>query len=165
MKLIPLTQGKFAKVDDEDYDWLNQWKWLAHKSKCGKRFTAERNQRIKGERQKLYIMSRVILNTDDKNIFVDHINHDSLDNRRCNLRTCTPMENSRNMSPKSNSSSKYLGVSFTKNRIKRPWRVSICVNKKRLFVKMCETELEAAKIYDEVAKKHFGEFANLNFKN
>ncbi len=163
MKLIPLTQGQFAQVDDEDYEYLNQWKWLAHKSY--KTIYAERNVRIKGGKQVTIKMHRIIMNT-DKGMLCDHKDHNGLNNVRSNLRNCTSTENQRNTSSKTGSSSKYLGVSKDEswNR-KKQWRTSICVNKKRMFIGMFLTEVEAATAYDKVAKKYFKEFANLNFKS
>lgn len=165
MKLIPLTQGKFAKVDDEDYEYLNQWKWCAHKSHNN--IYAERNVRIKGRKQITIKMHRLILGLTDSKILCDHMDHDGLNNTKSNLRACNSTENQRNTSSKKGSSSPYLGVSKDKSKCnrKKRWRASICVNKNRIFIGMFLTEIEAAKAYDNAAIKHFKEFANLNFKN
>jgi len=94
MKEIKLTQGKFAIVDDADYNWLNQWKWYAKICSNGKRIYVARFQRINGKPTTIY-MHRIITNCpEDKE--VDHINGDSLDNRRKNLRIVTRSENSNN---------------------------------------------------------------------
>ncbi len=92
MKLIPLTQGKFAQVDDEDYDYLNQWKWYTTKNH--KTFYAARHIRINGK-QKLIYMHRVIMNI-IKGYKTDHIDHNGLNNQKYNLRICTCQENNRN---------------------------------------------------------------------
>lgn len=95
MKLIPLTQGKFAKVDDADYEWLNQHKWYAKKTTSQDnehgRYYAARFTRINGVGMTIY-MHRVITDCpEDKE--VDHLNHDTLDNQGDNLRVCTRKEN------------------------------------------------------------------------
>lgn len=95
MKQIPLTQGKFALVDDSDYQWLNRWKWYAQHSHGG--FRAVRRVNLPNGKRPLIHMSREILGlrSNDRHV-ADHINHNSCDNRRVNLRSATPRENSRN---------------------------------------------------------------------
>jgi hypothetical protein len=96
---IPLTQGKVALVDDEDFDFLNQWKWCAHvKSHTSYAERCVWNSELKKCR---YLgMHRVIMNPIE-NMEVDHINHNGLDNRKCNLRIVTHRENIGNRVDKS----------------------------------------------------------------
>jgi hypothetical protein len=83
VKIIPLTQGLSAKVDDADFEWLSQWKWYANKTGDSGCYYAARSQRQNGCMIKVY-MHRLIMNCpDDKEI--DHLNADPLDNRRDNL--------------------------------------------------------------------------------
>jgi hypothetical protein len=154
MKTIPLTQGKFAIVDDEDYKELSKHKWYASKSnKKNKtiRFYAQRGRKpiIKMHRE---IMG---LNKGDKKE-IDHRNHDSLDNRKCNLRVCTSIENSYNKRP--NGTSKYKGIYWWNNK----WVSTIRANGRAIYLGRFETEKEAAITYNNAAKKYFGEFAYLN---
>lgn len=102
-------------------------------------------------------IARVIVAA-QKNEVVDHINHDTLDNRRCNLRVCTNQQNSMNQRPQAGKSSKYKGVSKT---IK--YQASISYNGKSIHLGVFDDEIEAAKAYDVKAKELFGEFAYLNF--
>lgn len=83
-RLIPLTQGQFAIVDVADYEHLSQWKWYARWCVCVKGFYAARSDASGGQRQ----MHRVIINagTYDQTVDVDHVNLNTLDNRRANLR-------------------------------------------------------------------------------
>ncbi len=85
MKLIPLTQGKFAKVDDEDFDKFGKIKWCA--KKFGNTFAATR-------RKSIYLHREIMGNPNG--MFIDHINHDGLDNRKENLRVCTLKQNCQN---------------------------------------------------------------------
>ncbi len=87
-RLIPLTQGQFAKVDPEDYDWLMQWKWCAAWDKKTRSFRAIRSQYRTGRGPECIRMHREIMKA-PKGILVDHGNHDTLDNRRFNLRKAT----------------------------------------------------------------------------
>src|SRR3990167_4081188 len=112
MKFIKLTQGKFVLVDDEDFEWLNQYKWYCQKA-LSNRFYA-RGQA--GKNKKTIFMHRFILNINDKRR-IDHMNGDSLDNRKSNLRICTQQQNLFNKKMYKNNKSGYKGVWFTKNRI------------------------------------------------
>jgi hypothetical protein len=95
-------------------------------------------------------------------LFVDHINHNGLDNRKANLRTATRRQNSYNrIHFRKNPYSKYKGVSF-KKRTKK-WNVQIRYDGQSRFIGSFDSEIEAAKAYDKDAKKHHGEFAVLNF--
>ena len=93
--------------------------------------------------------------------FIDHINHNGLDNRRCNLRVATHSENMRNRKPQLGTSSKFKGVCWMKKVNK--WQVSIRYNKVKLHLGLYSNEIKAAKAYDGVAKELHGEFARLNF--
>ena len=106
-------------------------------------------------------MHREVANTPD-GLVCDHINGNSLDNRKANLRSATHLQNCWNARKYSQScSSKYKGVMFYKMRQK--WGATICVHGKKIFLGLFVDEIQAAKEYDEAAKKHFGEFAALNF--
>jgi hypothetical protein len=155
MKEIQLTKGKVAKVDDADFDWLSQWKWSWHYA--GYAFRMYRTHYTLHR----VAMARAIMDlaASDKRV-VDHINGDSLDNRRCNLRVCSRAENMRNVKLRRTSISGYKGVSHTKEW---GWRVKLQVNGKVISGGTFLTSAEAAKAYDELAIKYHGEFARLNF--
>jgi len=155
MKQIPLTQGKIALVDNEDFEYLSQWKWFAHKSR--NTFYAERkagkDTHIKMHRQLLGLEHGDRRQT-------DHQNHNGLDNRQGNIRICTPQQNHRNLLPLKEKSSKFKGVSWFKPGKK--WRVRISFNKRMIYLGYFTSETEAALVYNEAAKKYFGNFAYLN---
>jgi len=159
MKEIKLTQGKFAVVDDNIYEELNQYKW--HVSKNYNTFYAVRNEG-KFPHQKKIRMHRLIMGVTDEKIQIDHKYGNGLDNRKENLRICTSAENQRNKKPQIGRTSKFKGVYFSKPKNK--WRARIGINSKLTHLGYFTNEVEAAKTYDKAAKIHFKEFANLNFK-
>jgi len=142
MKKIQLTQEKEAIVDDEDYEWLNSYKWFAHWD--GYNFYACRNVKISGskQRQTKISMHRVIMNPGD-NMEVDHINHNGLDNQKENLRIVTHRQNLQNM--EKIGSSKYPGVSWIKRDKK--YQAKAQINGKNKHLGYFDSELEAFKVY------------------
>jgi len=155
---IPLTQGKVALVDADDFEWLNQWKWHVLKEQAGT-FRALRGARVGGNYTNI-AMARFIVDA-PKGLVVDHINHNTLDNRRTNLRICTLSGNNRNTSSRRNSFSQYLGVDYDKSDGR--WRARVRVGSVRHFVGKFDSEQDAARAYDAAACFHHGEFANPNF--
>lgn len=157
---IPLTQGKYAIVDDEDYEWLNQWKWCVQKDYSLKK---ERYYAVRGARSgEKILMHRFILGVpQDKQ--TDHRNHNGLDNRRENIRMCCGSENQFNAmkdTTSHSSTSKYKGVSWNIQRQK--WQAQICKNRQAIHLGQFDDEINAAKAYDRKAKELFGDFAYLN---
>lgn len=154
-KIIELTQNKYAVVDDEDYDRLRGLKWHYHSS--GYAVHGGNHYR---KISKTY-MHRLIINA-PKNMEVDHINGDGLDNRKENLRIVTKAENAMNRSRSSkNNHSGFKGVSFYKRLNK--WQAYINKDRKFIFLGYFDAKIEAAKAYDTAAKQYFGEFAKLNY--
>jgi hypothetical protein len=152
MKTIPLTQGKFAIVDDDDYPELSRYKWHARNIK-GNWYT----QRHIGKQT--IFMHRQITNFKYK--MIDHINHDGLDNRRCNLRPCNHSQNAINSKLAKNNTSNIRGVYWRKDREK--WRVRIMGNGIYFSLGCFSNKKDAGRAYDKKAKELFGEFAVLNF--
>lgn len=158
MKKIPLTKGKYALVDDEDFEWLNQWKWTAN---YNGNWYAVRRIRNKGVQTTVYMHRLVLeLNTKDKRI-VDHIDHNTLDNRKCNLRVATKSENAANCRSHKRTTSKFKGVYWKKKDKK--WCAAIRVQGESRHLGLFKLEKLAALAYDMAATKYFGVFAKLNF--
>lgn len=152
MKEIRCTKGMIALVDDEDFELVSQFKWQAiFKGKTYYAFTGRPGIR----------MHRMILGLTDPRIGVDHKNHNGLDNRRENLRISTQQDNVRNQRARKGTS-KYKGVFFEKSTGK--YKAAISVNYKTINLGRFFNELDAARAYDEAAKKYFGNFAVLNFQ-
>lgn len=161
MKEIALTHGKVALVDDEDFEYLNQWKWHVCNGYCV-RFDCE-----KGWKNKVKIhMHRLILGLDDPKMLVDHIDSIKLNNQKHNLRKATTSQNNANRRAKKNGASKYLGVyqviSKKKGKEYLYWAAHIRSNKVGYYLGLFKSENDAAFAYNEKAKEIHGEFAKLN---
>ena len=102
-------------------------------------------------------MHREIIKVPD-NLVVDHINHNGLDNRKANLRPATKAQNAWN---RKIHTGKFKGVTWSKGRKK--WFVRLRCAGKRISIGFFDDQIEAAKAYDEAAKKYRGQFAVLNF--
>ncbi len=156
MKKIKLTQGKYALVDDCDFEWLNKWKWFYGNGG----YAARNSPTVNGKRKAIY-MHRVIMKTPEGEE-TDHKDMNGINNQRGNLRTCTKSQNCMNRRRYKNSISKYKGVSWKKETGR--WGASIKFNQKQLHIGYFTCEEKAGKAYDKLAKELFGEFAYLNFK-
>jgi len=157
---IPLTQGKYAIVDPEDYEELAKYNWFAIRSPRGFYAARSAGTNRRGLSQITVRMHRVILKPPEGK-FIDHINHNGLDNRRANLRICTMQQNIWNMrKQRGNCNSQYKGVTLRKDICK--WQARITCNGKLLSIGHFDNEKSAAAAYDEKAKELFGEFASPN---
>ncbi len=104
-------------------------------------------------------MHRMILDVSSE-LFVDHINHNGLDNRKANLRAATPLQNSWN-NQRERGRNRFRGVLW--NKVAKKWQVQVNHSGKHISGGYFDDEVEAARAYDEAAKKLRGEFAVLNF--
>ncbi len=152
MKVIPLSRGAVAVVDDEDFDELSKYSWYLHPASTN--LYAARN-----EGNRAIMMHDQIMNPPN-GMEVDHIRGLTLDNRRSELRICTHAQNQRNMRlPRSNKSG-YKGVHFSKAAQK--WQAGLRVDGKTLYLGVFADIIDAARAYNDAATKHYGEFARLN---
>ncbi len=159
---IYLGEGVWTILEQPDYYRLRRYKWVAHASgKGGVNLYAIRHKLISPKKTKMVYMHREIMNAFDERL-VDHKNCNSLDNRRRNLRFATRKQNRRNMRKVRNATSRFIGVD--NHHLRSKWRSRITDGEgKRILLGIFDSEVEAAKAYDEAAKKLFGEFARLNF--
>ena len=159
MRRVPLTQGKFAIVDDEDYERVikNRW-YLAVRGKIRKINYAA----CSAPGGKTLLMHRLIMNICDRKISIDHKDHNGLNNTKSNLRTCTSSQNNYN-SIKTTGVSMFRGVSWDKKRNR--WHAQIKKENKIYHLGRYKNEVDAGIAYNKKATELHGEFATLNVIN
>lgn len=140
MREIRLTRGKVAIVDNEDYEWLNQWRW----------WYTTRGYAVREIKRKLIFMHRII-NKTPENMDTDHINRDKLDNRKCNLRTVTRSQNFMNINPRKNNTSGVKGVQKNKNS----WMARIKINYQTIYLGTFIHFEDAVAAREAAEKKYF----------
>jgi len=156
MKQIPLTQGKFALVDDQDYEWAIKLKWCYDCGYASIRVHKKRNGKWSGRNVRMH---NLIMNTPD-GMQTDHEDRNKLNNQRSNLRVCTHAENQRNKPKQSNTSSKFVGVCWSKR--KSMYIAYITINKERKHLGYFDCQIKAAQSYNKAAIEYHGKFASLN---
>lgn len=164
-RTIRLTTGQTALVDDEDFDRVSQWKWHYQPQQYGDKGYAVRSPKPSDTAHpRRLVMHRYIINAPD-DARVDHINGNTLDNRRSNLRLATNAQNKYNSRKYTRggypASSQYKGVSW--NQQKGRWQSRIAVNKHLIWLGSFSDEVAAALAYDQAARELHGEFARTNF--
>jgi len=158
VKTIPLTLGKVALVDDEDYDELNKFKWYAHKDHNWERWYVVRHEYV-NRKQKTILMHQQI--TGFKHKMIDHVDRDGLNNKKSNLRPCTQSQNAKNRSMLKNNTSGLRGVHYDKKRKK--WIAQIEKDEKGIYLGGFIDKEDAGRAVDKKSKELYGEFVILNF--
>ncbi len=151
MKTIPLSNGKFALIDDRDFKMVSRHTWRM----------SERGYASRNWRQRRVYMHRQIMNA-PIGIEVDHKNRNRLDNRRKNLRFCTADMQQYNRGMDGRNTSGFKGVSTTRKSKIMPWRARIGWRKQQILIGHFKRSKDAARAYDKAAKRLFGEFARTN---
>jgi len=169
-KKIPLTKGKYTIVDDNDFSYLNKFKWchvvLGNHSGQGYAIRRAKISDIKSKKAKrnnFVFMHRTVLERDGINLSskgTDHINRNTLDNRRINLRPATKSENAINRGKQINNTSGFKGVCW--HKACRKWMAAITVNQRQINLGIFKNKIDAAYTYNKAAIKYFGEFAFIN---
>ncbi len=150
MKLIPLTKGMSAIVDDCDYESVIKFKWRSHSGHKDNYYA------IAGKSPTSILMHHLIIGVG----LVDHKDGNGLNNQRTNLRPASKSQNAANCGVNSKNTSGFKGVTWSKE--KRKWATRIRVNLKRWHLGYFKSLHDAAKAYDRAAIKFFGEFAKTN---
>lgn len=161
MKKLKLKNSNiFTIVDDEDYVQLIKHQWCLRKDGYVHKYVIKWNGT-----DKQWLIHRFILNIHqtNQNIKVDHIDGNTLNNQKCNLRLCTTQNNCCNQKKQDNQTSKFKGVSWHKKSNK--WRATISDKYKAIHLGLFNSEIEAGEIYDYYAIKFYKQFARLNFPN
>lgn len=160
--IIPITGGKSILIDECDLHLVQSHKWLARPNSQGSYYVARTKKRNPLPPTTIYL-HRIIMDAKPGE-YVDHRNRNPLDNRRSNLRFCTPSQNQQNHKRRSKANtSGYKGVCTS--RAGKPWRAQITIEGRSRSLGQYNTKEEAARAYDAAAIAHFGEFATLNFPN
>lgn len=159
MKKIKLTQGQYALIDDEDFDRVKELTW--HALKIHDIFYAGSNCPVPGTKPikfKNLLMHRFLMGVTERRIFIDHIDHNGLNNQKYNLRKATDDQNRSNRKAHKGSSSKYVGVSKYRDK----WVAIIGKKTGNIFLGRFICEEEAAIAYNEAAKIIHEGFGNMN---
>jgi len=149
---IELSQGLATLIDATDLEMVDQFIWCA--ALTNKKFYA-----VSNKDGKTIYLHRLLLNT-PQGMVSDHINGNTLDNRRCNLRIATWSQNLQNKACQRTNASGYKGVSLMPWG---KWAATIYPNSKKTLIGYFEDKIEAARAYDAKAKEIYGEYARLNF--
>ena len=147
MREIQLTQGKVALVDDADFEWLNNWKWYAHKN--GKTVYAHRNSKTVDGRRVTIAMHCVIMGCPPKGFEIDHCSGNSLNNQRHNLRFVTHRQNTQNKK-NIDKSSQFPGVSWIERD--QIFQAKIQIGGKHKNLGSFLTELQAFQAYQQAVE-------------
>ena len=170
-------------IDSADWDFVKKHKWTVKFSKKEKNrkyvqtqvdhpsggthtYYIQTQNRVQTSKRTTWLLMHRLLLGAPKNRHIDHINNNGLDNRRTNLRMCTPSQNSRNRSPNKNSAVPFKGVKYRhrlSKKTKKPFQSQIDYNKKRYHLGLFETAIAAAEAHDIAALKFHGDYAKLNF--
>jgi hypothetical protein len=151
---VKLTRGKVAVVDDEDFETLSKHSWCAMRNYYGGWLAA------RGEKGKTIYMHRQLLNC-PPNLQVDHIDHDTLNNTKSNLRIVTIQQNCLNRGIRSDNRTGFKGVSLVKSSGK--YTARIVINGSRICVGYFDSAEEAHKAYVEYSKQYHGEYSRYAF--
>jgi hypothetical protein len=155
-----VINGYDVLIDDENFELINAYTWR-FTSTCHGGPYLYRRYRSNGK-QRMIFFHRTITCC-PKGMLIDHINGNTLDNRKCNLRICTHQQNMKNQKRRKNNTSGYKGVSFDKRD--KVYRAHISLNMKRIYLGSFKSPEDAYAAYCEASKKYHGEFGRTDCKS
>ena len=159
MKKIKLTQGKFAIVDDEDFEYLNRFYWQIYKSGDGIVYPV---RAVPTERRTISIRMVNLIVNGKKGHYLRHINGDRLDCRKENLEllsTNHKRQLRRNINPKDGRTSIYRGVYRKLSNGSKCWVAQIGHKNERIHIGNFYKEKDAARAYNKRAREIYGDLA------
>ncbi len=142
----------FAIIDASNFEIISSFKWYCA---AGYAISYEKT----GSPRKKISMHRMVLNCGPGQL-CDHINGNRLDNRLENIRLCSPAENARNRKIQSNNKSGFKGIYW--ESAEKVFRAEICHGNKKYRLGRFKRRVDAARAYNEAAKRFHGEFAKVN---
>jgi len=154
---VEINGGLFALVNDEDCEFLSQWKWHLSGGYVQRTFRTD-NGRVLSAKMHREVLKRSGMDLSGK--IVDHINFNKLDNRRENLRLATSSQSNAHKKPQLNNTSGYKGVSWDKSKGK--WKAAYAFRKKDYHIGYFNDVIEAARAYNEIVKVKYNNYAYLN---
>lgn len=159
MKTLPLVNSKeLALVDDKDFEIFSQIKWRMVNYGYVMGYVKKQVALKYGLPHGACYLHRLLMNIPE-GLTCDHKDLNKLNNQRFNLRTCTHKQNTCNRKKRSDAAtSKFIGVHQNKLGF---FFANIVIDGKQRHIR-CSDEIQAAQTYNELAKKHYGEFARLN---
>jgi len=162
--LIPLTQGKVAVIDDADWPLVAGYRWWAvNWAKPGKPAQWYAAGRPTGQPySKTYVAMHRLLTNAPKGMKVDHRDRNGLNNRRSNCRDATTSQNSGN-TKRQGGVSGFKGVTVRYESGRFRFKAQIAVGNQKKHLGTYDTAEEAARAYDDEARRRWGEFARVNF--
>lgn len=143
MKTLNTTDGYQFIIDDEDFEEVSKYKWYFN------RYVLTTSSKITKSLHRFIMKPK-------SNELIDHINRNTLDNRKCNLRICNYSENNRNRKSKNN----VKGIRWLSNRNK--WQARITINKKQIFLGYFDKKIDAINAYNNAALLYHKQFSKLN---
>lgn len=156
-----MSYGKSFLFDIEDFPHVQEHYWVATTSGYAAHFYYERNENNKRVRRLLFF-HRLIMG-EPKGMDVDHINGDTLNNRKSNLRVCTSHNNDCNRAAPKNNTSGHIGVSYSKHH--KGWRAYITIYGKQIQLGVFDDIKEAVEARRLAEKQYFGEFSRMNYES
>lgn len=147
---IPMTKGLHALIDSEDYERVSEFRWTTGVYNYAANYNVRRGR---------IILHRLVMNT-PHGLSTDHINGNTLDNRKQNLRICTHAQNTYNRGKANKATSIYKGVSFSTGH--QRYVAVIKINRKSIHIGNFVSEDDAATAYNFMAERLHGEFARFN---
>lgn len=161
--IVELTQGQWTILDTEDWEKIKEMKWFAKLDvKLNGYYAHHTTKRDSLGNQKTIRMHRLIVGTDLGDV-IDHINGDTLDNRKCNLRMDLEKRNNQNYRKPSNNTSGFKGVYWFKRT--NQWKSQISCNNIKMHLGLFDDINKAIEVYDMAACYYFKDFCKLNFED